>query len=194
MNETYQLLRALTTPLVAITSKLGDKVNGMIANSAMRASLSDVKPRVSVYVHKFNYSHDMMFQSGRFVLHVLDQGQIDVVAALGFRSGRDADKLAELNYDVGQSGLPVLTGCYCYFECRVVNVMDTGGSTLFLGSVEHTGITPNTTPLTPEHLRLAMPEELHRQYLANLEKAQQVATEMADEMKAVVGRGLGSEQ
>ncbi len=55
MNETYELLRALTTPLVAITSKLGDKVNAMIANSAMRASLSDVKARVSVYVHKFNY-------------------------------------------------------------------------------------------------------------------------------------------
>ena len=190
MNETYELLRALTTPLVAITSKLGDKVNGMIANSAMRASLSDVKARVSVYVHKFNHSHDMMFQSGRFVLHVLDQSQIDVVAALGFRSGRDADKLAELNYDVGQSGLPVLAGCYCYFECRVVNVMDTGGSTLFLGAVEHTGTTSGTTPLTPEHLRRAMPEDLHRQYLANLQKAQDEATRAADSMKAVVWRDL----
>ncbi len=190
MNETYELLRALTTPLVAITSKLDDKVNGMIANSAMRASLSDVEARVSVYIHKFNYSLDMIFQSGRFVLHVLDQGQIDVVAALGFRSGRDADKLAEFTYADGQSGLPVLAGCYCYFECSVVNVMDTGGSTLFLGAVEHTGTTPGTTPLTPEHLRLTMPEELHRQYLANLEKAQLVATEMADEMKAVVWRDL----
>ncbi len=194
MNQTYELLRALTTPLVAITSKLGDKVNAMIANSAMRASLSDVKARVSVYVHKFNYSHDMIFQSGRFVLHVLDKGQIDVVAALGFRSGRDVDKLAELNYDVGQSGLPVLADCYCYFECRVVNVMDTGGSTLFLGAVEHSGATPGTTPLTPEHLRLAMPEELHRQYLANLQKAQDEATRAADSMRAVVWRGLSSEE
>ena len=190
MNQTYELLRTLTTPIAAVTSKRGDTLNGMIVNSGLRASLSDVKARVSVYVHKFNHSHDMIFESGRFVLHVLDEDQIDVVAALGFRSGRDNDKLAAIDYEIGKTGLPVLSGCHCYFECSVVNVMDTGASTLFLGAVEHSGATPHTSPLTPARLRTAMPEDLHRQYLANLEKAQQVATEMADSMKSVVWRDL----
>ena len=84
----------------------------------------------------------------------------------------------------------MLSGCFCHFECRVVNVMDTGGSTLFLGAVEHAGDTPGRTPLTPEHLRDAMPEEYRKLYLTNLSKAQAEATEMADSMRAVVWRGL----
>ncbi len=192
MNETYELLRTLTTPIVAITSKLGDKSNGMIVNSAMRASLSDVKARVSAYVHKFNFTHDMIFESGRFVLHVLDASQMHLVTSLGFRSGRDGDKLGDLEFKIGKTGLPVLSGCFCHFECRVVNVMDTGGSTLFLGAVEHTGDTPGTTPLTAERLRDTMPEEYRELYLTNLSKAQAEATEMADSMKAVVWRGLSS--
>ena len=132
----------------------------------------------------------MIFESGRFVLHVLDASQMHVVTSLGFRSGRDGDKLGDLEFEIGKTGLPVLSGCCCYFECRVVNVMDTGGSTLFLGAVEHTGDTPGTTPLTPEHLRDTMPEEFRRLYLANLSKAQDEATEMADSMRAVVWRDL----
>ena len=84
MTNTYDLLRTLTTPIVAVTTNHAGKLNGMIANSAVRASLSNVKPRVSVYIHKFNYSHELIFDSGRFALHVLDENQMDVVAALGF--------------------------------------------------------------------------------------------------------------
>ena len=86
--------------------------------------------------------------------------------------------------------LPILSGCFCHFECRVVNMMDTGGSTLFLGAVEHAATTPNTSPLTPQRLRDTMPEDLRRQYLANLERAQEEATETADSMRAVVWRDL----
>ena len=190
MNETYQLLRTLTSPIVAITTKRGDELNGMIANSAMRASLSDVKARVSVYVHKFNHSHDTIFQSGEFVLHVLDKTQLETVYSLGFSSRRDGDKIQAVSHTIGKLGLPVLNGCYCYFECRVVNVMDTGASTLFLGAVEHAGSTGGTEIMTPEYLRDSMSEEKKHAYLAGLAEAQAYSTEMADSMEAVVWRGL----
>ena len=191
MNETYQLLRTLTSPIAAITTKRGDELNGMIANSAMRASLSDVKARVSVYVHKFNYSHDTIFQTGEFVLHVLDKTQLDTVYALGFTSKRDADKMHAVRHTIGKLGLPVLDGCYGYFECRVVNIMDTGASTLFLGAVEHAGSGGGSEIMTAEYLRDAMPEEKKQAYLAGLEEAQAYSTRMADSMKAVIWRGLG---
>src|SRR6266566_2267512 len=38
-DETYQLLRSLTSPVVAITSERAGKRNGMISDSAVRASL-----------------------------------------------------------------------------------------------------------------------------------------------------------
>lgn len=194
MNGAYELLRTLTSPVVAITSKRGDKVNAMIANSAMRASLSPIHPRVSVYIHKFNFSHDLIFETGQFVLHVLHEGQLDVVGALGFSSGRDTDKLAAVPYRVGELGLPVLEDCYGYFECRVVNVMDTGGSTLFLGAVEHAHRGPGHHPMSPAFLRENMSEEMERQYLANLEEAQRYSTEMAARLRTIVWRDLAPDR
>src|SRR5919109_2402123 len=90
---TYQLLRNLTSPVVAITSERRGKENGMISDAAGRASIVPSIPRLSVYIHKFNYSHDMIFETGRFVLHLLHTKQFDIVRRLGFVSGRDRDKL-----------------------------------------------------------------------------------------------------
>src|SRR5258705_13775490 len=91
---TYQLLRNLTSPVVAITSKRGNKENGMISDAAVRASIAPTVPRVSVYIHKFNYSHDMVFETGPFAMHLLHTQQFDIVRRLGFFSGKDQYKLA----------------------------------------------------------------------------------------------------
>src|SRR2546422_9760961 len=94
-DQTYHLLRHLTSPLVAITSELGGRGNGMISDAAIRASIVPTVPRLSVYIHKFNYSHDLIFDTGRFVLHLLRSDQLELIHRLGFTSGRARDKLAD---------------------------------------------------------------------------------------------------
>src|SRR5258706_9470805 len=138
-DQIYQLLRNLTSPVVAITSGRDGKRNGMIADSAVRASIVPAIPRVSVYIHKFNHSHDLIFDTGRFVLHLLRDDQFELIHRLGFASGRARDKLADLPHRLGTLGVPVLDDCYAHFECRVANVMDTGSSTCFLGDVVDVG-------------------------------------------------------
>src|SRR5258706_10116313 len=93
-DQTYQLLRNLTSPVVAVTSERDGKENGMISDAAIRASIVPSVPRLSVYIHKFNFSHDLVFDSGRFVLHLLHTKQFDLIHRLGFVSGPDPDKLA----------------------------------------------------------------------------------------------------
>src|SRR5258705_4836276 len=127
---TYQLLRNLTSPVVAITAQRGEKENGMISDAAVRASIAPTVPRVSVYIHKFNYSHDMIFETGRFAMHLLHTRQFDIVRRLGFFSGRDQDKLAGLPHHTGKLGLPVLDDGFLDFECSVVNLHANGSSTL----------------------------------------------------------------
>src|SRR2546430_14755106 len=107
----------------------------MISDSAVRASIAPTVPRLSVYIHKFNFSHDLVFETGRFVLHLLRDDQFELIHRLGFVSGRARDKLAGIAHRPGTLGVPVLDDCYAHFECSVVNVMDTGSSTCFLGDV-----------------------------------------------------------
>src|SRR6266480_1246328 len=191
---TYQLLRNLTSPVVAITAVRGSKTNGMISDAAVRASIVPTVPRLSVYIHKFNYSHDMVYETGRFALHLLHTKQFDVVRRLGFFSGRDQDKLAGMPHHTGRLGLPILDECFAHFECSVANVMDTGSSTLFLGDVvavgcgAAAGLEPRGELLTATHFRTNMPAEWRIEYEAKLKDAQQEAAEMSRNIKPVVWR------
>ena len=184
---TYQLLRNLTSPVVAITSERKGKKNGMISDAAVRASIVPSVPRLSVYIHKFNHSHDMIFETGRFGLHLLHTRQFDVVRRLGFFSGRDRDKLAEIPHHKGKSGVPVLDECFAYFECSVANVMDTGSSTLFLGDVMAVGgPEPTAELLTASYFRSNMPAEWRVEYEAKLKEAQGYAEARSRDIKPVV--------
>ena len=188
---TYQLLRNLTSPVVAITAERRGKENGMISDAAVRASIVPSIPRLSVYVHKFNYSHDMIFETGRFGLHLLHTRQLDIVRRLGFFSGRDQDKLAGIPHHRGTLGVPVLDDCFAHFECSVLNVMDTGSSTLFLGDVMAVGcgsaavLEPKGELLTATYFRSKMPTEWRQEYETKLKEAQQIAAETSRNIKPV---------
>ncbi len=193
-DQTYQLLRNLTSPVVAVTSERDGKENGMISDAAIRASIVPTVPRLSVYIHKFNFSHDLIFDTGRFVLHLLHTKQFDLIHGLGFVSGRDRDKLADVPHRRGVLGAPVLDDCYAHFECKVVNVMDTGSSTLFLGDVVEVGFgaakATRGEVMTAGHFRTNMPAEWRREYEGLLGAAQHFAAEKSRHIVPVVWRGL----
>src|SRR5229473_604452 len=179
---TYQLLRNLTSPVVAITAERRGKENGMISDAAVRASIVPSLPRLSVYIHKFNYSHDMIYETGRFGLHLLHTQQFDIVRRLGFFSGRDQDKLAGIPHHRGTLGVPVLDECFAHFECSVANVMAVG-----CGSAA--SLEPKGDLLTATYFRSKMPAEWRQEYEAKLKEAQQIAAEMSRNIKPVVWKG-----
>ena len=154
-DATYELLRQFASPVIAVTSAWQGRTNGMISDSAVRASISPNVPRLSVYIHKWHHSHDLIYQ-------------------LGFVSGRDKDKLAEIPHRVGDTGVPVLQDCFAAFELRVINTMDAGYATHFLGHVEASHRGPGTELLTAPWFRANIPAAWHTEWLANYRKAQDV--------------------
>lgn len=172
IDETsYPILRHLTLPVVAITSTAGGVRNGMIANSAQRASLVPSIPRISVYISKPNYTHDLVYRSGLFGLHLLRRDQWELIWHLGLQSGRELDKLATIATREGTTGCPLLSDCVAAFECRVVNTMDAGAATFFLGEVVDYRATEVTEVMTSSYFRRHMPEAKQRLYEARLAAA-----------------------
>lgn len=175
-HQVYQLLRNLTSPVVAITSAHRLEKNGMIIDSAIRASIVPTIPRIAIFIHKFNYSHDLIYQSGVFGLHLLRTDQYDLIHHLGFQSRRAVDKLAMVPHRTGRLGVPVLDECYAHFECRVLNAMDTGSSTCFLGDVQATGHGGTSMPrgdvMTAAYFRANLPKEWKADYERLLQDAQ----------------------
>ncbi len=193
-DDTYQLLRHLTSPVVAITSAHGGKRNGMIIDSAIRASIVPTIPRLAMFIHKFNLSHGLIFDSGQFVLHLLRQDQFDVIHRLGFFHGTDRDKLADIPWHPGRLGPPVLDECFAHFECRIANAMDSGSSTCFLADVVEVGYGADTGPrgevMTAPYFRAHIPDAWRAEYVAQLAAAQQFARDRSADMQALVWRTL----
>jgi flavin reductase (DIM6/NTAB) family NADH-FMN oxidoreductase RutF len=169
----YEILRNLSSPIVALTCREGEKLNGMIANSAIRASIVPGHQRVANYVFKRHLTHDMMARTGRYVLHLLAREQWKEIWALGFQAGREIDKFADLDFELTSgTGLPVLPGAYAWMECEVVNVMDAGASTFFMGEILKMERGTGAEVMDSAHFRANMPEAWRDPYLRNLEAVQ----------------------
>ncbi|HXE58357.1 MAG TPA: flavin reductase family protein [Gemmatimonadales bacterium] len=178
----YELLRQLASPVVAITTTCDGRTNGMIMDSAVRASISPAHPRLLVVIHKWHLTHEFIRRTGRFALHLLHRGQLELVYRLGFRSGRDCGyrKLDGIAWHPGRSGLPLLADCLAAFECRVANAMDGGASTIFLADVEHTMQGPGGDLLTAQYFREHMPAAWRPEWERNYREAQERIARMAE--------------
>lgn len=171
LDPAYVQLRHLTTPVVAVTSSAAGRGNGQIANSAQRASLVPSLPRISLYISKTNFTHDLVYRSGVFGVHLLRTDQWDLIWHLGLQSGRDLDKLASLDMRRGEIGCPMLVDCHTAYECRVINAMDAGASTFFLGDIVSSVRGTGADVMTSDYFRTNISPARKAEYESRLVEA-----------------------
>jgi flavin reductase (DIM6/NTAB) family NADH-FMN oxidoreductase RutF len=68
-------------------------------------------------------------------LNYLREGQQVLAVHFGKQSGREVDKFHKVHYSTEKTGAPILKDCLAYLDCRVINQMDSGDHTIFLGEV-----------------------------------------------------------
>ena len=119
--------------VMVITTKWGGKLNGMSAAWVSRASEQPFLVMASVY--KKNYSHDLIQNSRIFAVNYLVEGQQNLAIHFGKQSGREVDKFRKVLYSTDKTGAPILKDCLAFLDCRVINQMDSGDHTIFLGKV-----------------------------------------------------------
>ena len=133
--EIAPMMGRLWSPLAAVTTHWQGRDNVQMAVAIAAASIVPDRPRVTLQLYKTNLTHDMVVSSGVFALNFLKSAQLDLVGDFGLVSGRDEDKLEGVAKMSGESGSPLLTGCFGYLDCRVINAMDGGDMTCFLAEV-----------------------------------------------------------
>ena len=153
------IMGRLWSPLAAVTTNWEGKVNAQIAVAITAASIVPDRPRVLVQIYKGNYSHQLILDSHAFGLNFLSRDQLHFIRDFGLVSGMDREKLAEVEYALGETGVPILEGCMGYLECRVVNAMDGGDMTCFLADVVNGSANPDFAPVTWREARALIPRE-----------------------------------
>ncbi len=128
-------LHKLSYGLYVVSSRKGDRLNGQIANTVFQ--VTSEPPTIAVSINKNNLTHEFITKSRVFTASVLCQDTpLSFIGRFGFKSGRDIDKFEGINYKIGETQAPVvIDNAVAYLEAKVVQEVDMGTHTIFIGEL-----------------------------------------------------------
>lgn len=134
---------------VYIISALKDgRPNGQIANAVIQVT---AKPAtLAISINRGNLTHDYINASSKFSVSILaKETPMEFIERFGFKSGRDIKKFDGIKWEWGVSGAPVvLDNSLGGIEAEVINRLEIGTHTIFIGKIVEARQFNNTEPLT----------------------------------------------
>jgi flavin reductase (DIM6/NTAB) family NADH-FMN oxidoreductase RutF len=120
--------------------------------------VTSAPPRIAVGMGKRSLTHEMIAETGHFVVSILDRSDpacAEVIRRFGFQSGRDVDKFAGFPYETLGRGIPYLPTAVAVFEVTTLPLLtvDLITHSLFVASVDQAGTRDGGEPLTYNEYR-----------------------------------------
>lgn len=141
-------LHKISYGLYVVSSKRDEKFNGQIANTVFQVTAEP--PAIAVSINKENLTHEFIRKSKVFTVSILaKETPMEFIGKFGFKSGKEIEKFKEVNHKVGVTGAPVvMVNTIGYLEAEVINSLDVGTHTLFIGKVVEAQIIKDEEPMT----------------------------------------------
>lgn len=130
-NQWQSALGRMTYGIYVLTTAVEDEINGMIASWV--SQISHDPALIMVAVHPNRYSHRMIRQSGCFALHVVEKDRKDFLKR--FKGPDPIGKFSGIGWRKGSTGSPIIEECIAWIECKVLDRLDPGNHTLFIGQI-----------------------------------------------------------
>jgi len=115
----------------------GEKPN--IITVAWAGTICSDPAMVSISVRKERYSHDIIKETGEFVINLVNKRLVRATDYCGVKSGRDVDKFAACGLHSAPGSVltdcPILEESPVNLECKVTQVIPLGSHDLFLAEV-----------------------------------------------------------
>ena len=150
----YEALFKISYGLYVVASGSKDYGNGYISNTVFQVT-SD-PPRFATCCNKDNHTAGLVQSSGLFSVSVLSlEAGPATFGTLGYKSGKDTNKLEKMNIRYGETGVPiVLDDAIAFLECRVTETYDVGTHLMFIGElIQAEVLEESQDPLTYLHYR-----------------------------------------
>lgn len=146
-DQINRALQSLSYGVYVVGANDDGRATGCIVNTVMQ--ITNVRPIIATSIHLNNYTYDVIHRSGRFSVSVLSEKTDPmVIGKLGFFSGRDKDKFADIDYH-WVDGLPVVDNHICCFAtCNVLSMHMSNTHMVILGQVQEAESVDNALPMT----------------------------------------------
>ena len=129
--------RKYPEPVVLVVScDSSGKPNVMPAGWCTVASANP--PMLAVCISYKNYTHELIEETGEFVIVFPNEEMGDLIRYTGSCSGRDVNKFAEYGIETIKSKYvkpPLIKDAVACFECKVSGKLTAGDHTIFAGEV-----------------------------------------------------------
>jgi flavin reductase (DIM6/NTAB) family NADH-FMN oxidoreductase RutF/rubredoxin len=141
-------LQKLGYGLYAVCSKREDKFNGQIANTIFQ--VCSEPPVIAVAINRQNLTHEFIAQSKVFTGSILSrETPLSFIGNFGFKSGRQFDKFKGVQFKIGETLAPiVLDHTLAYLEAKVLNQIEVGTHTIFIGEIVGGDVIKEGDPMT----------------------------------------------
>lgn len=132
-------LRMIPYGLYVLTSesKSGQVVASTV-NWVTQASFEP--PLVAVGVKADSSGHEVIKESRTFALNVLAKGQQDLAFAFFKSLDREGNSIGGQPFSSGQHGGPILESAGAFLECTLVDTVEKGDHSIFVGEVVDAGV------------------------------------------------------
>jgi flavin reductase (DIM6/NTAB) family NADH-FMN oxidoreductase RutF len=133
------------TGVTIITTGRDGTYHGLTANAFTSLSLEPTL--VLVCVDKSSDTYPVLDECGAFTVNVLAEDQEELSRSFATKVKKGGNKLNDLAYHVGGTGVPMLDDCLAYIECTTVQKHDGGDHTIFVGEVGDARVARDVPPL-----------------------------------------------
>ena len=126
-------------PMQAVLVTCND-VNGKtnVITIAWHTPISKHPPLYGISVAPSRYSHGLIQKTKEFVVNFAPYKLVDKVNFCGKKSGRNTDKINEVNLTLEPAQklkTPIIKECFSHLECKLHEILTLGDHTLFIGKV-----------------------------------------------------------
>ncbi|MET1089120.1 MAG: flavin reductase family protein [Arthrobacter sp.] len=118
------------TGVAVITTRSGEELHGMTINSLTSISLKP--PILMISLNFRTRTGEALLESGKFAISILGAKQESIARRFAVRGGERFDGG---EFELTDSGIPVIKGALSQADCTVVNQYDIGDHQVFFGQV-----------------------------------------------------------
>jgi flavin reductase (DIM6/NTAB) family NADH-FMN oxidoreductase RutF len=193
LEQVDSLLKLVDREIWLVTAAHAGKRSGLTATWISQVSLDRERPVLLAGLSPRNFTTELISNSGLFAAHLVQHDLVPLAYRLAASSGRDSDKLTDVELLADQPTVPVIAAARAWFIGRVFQKLPAGDRVFFWADVIAAGENPpaNAAPsLLKEQAFIQALSLDERKHLKSLREADALALRpVATEWRSVVAAG-----
>lgn len=189
-NKAEEIFRSLDRELWVVTSATQNDRGGLLATWVSQASLNPQKPVILVGLAPNHHTTRLVRESGKLAVHLLDTDQADVAWNFCRDSGKQRDKLANIDLSSHTAYAPILARCHSFLLGRVFACVETGERSYFWADIFEAEKFSQSAPLCERQFLQGCDDEQIRTLKADKQGDIALQTKLEEEFRESIPEWL----